>query len=290
MTSNFILATQAATGFSEAEKYDKHRPSYPVEAVEKLLSHLNVSGVQNAKIVDLACGTGKFTEALAMRPEEYEVIGVEPHESMRETLIKKNLGNRLNVLDGEAGNIPVGEGWADALVAAQAFHWFANEESLRDIHRVLTPGGTFGMIWNAEDYNGMKDWEPTTKWEEKLKVIVNGLDDGLSRFRDGDWKKVFEDQQKTSPLQALKDTFMHQLPQFSLPLGEESVGWTVWLSEQAIWDRYSTLSHIANTRGSQREQIHRDVFDAFKGDDVERNEKGEIAVHGVTYLAWTSRV
>lgn len=28
---------------------------------------------------------------------------------------------------------------------------FAHEEALREIHRVLVPGGVFGMIWNVED-------------------------------------------------------------------------------------------------------------------------------------------
>lgn len=28
---------------------------------------------------------------------------------------------------------------------------FATESSLKEIHRVLRPGATFGMIWNIED-------------------------------------------------------------------------------------------------------------------------------------------
>jgi hypothetical protein len=36
--------------------------------------------------------------------------------------------------------------------------------------------------------------------------------------------------------------------------------------------------------------VRKRVFEALKGDDVERNDKGEAAVHGVTYLAWTSRI
>lgn len=28
---------------------------------------------------------------------------------------------------------------------------FATEESLKEIHRVLRPGATFGMIWNIDD-------------------------------------------------------------------------------------------------------------------------------------------
>lgn len=30
------------------------------------------------------------------------------------------------------------------------YYRFANEESLREIHRVLIPGGSLGLIWNIE--------------------------------------------------------------------------------------------------------------------------------------------
>ena len=33
----------------------------------------------------------------------------------------------------------------------QAFHWFANEDSLKEIYRVLKPSGAFIMFANRED-------------------------------------------------------------------------------------------------------------------------------------------
>ncbi len=121
---------------------------------------------------------------------------------------------------------------------ADASHRFATESSLKEIHRVLRPGAKFGMIWNIEDCkspsvcfmvkadgldNAPKPWSATTKWEQKMKDIIATLDDGHARFRDWEWKQVFEQQSESTPLQALKDTFTHNFPSFSLPLGEESV-------------------------------------------------------------------
>jgi ubiquinone/menaquinone biosynthesis C-methylase UbiE len=83
-----------------------------------LLEHLDIAKQSNARVIDLGSGTGKFTEQLVARPEKFEVVAVEPHEGMREALVKKNLG--IEVLDGNAENMPVEEGWGDALVAAQA--------------------------------------------------------------------------------------------------------------------------------------------------------------------------
>lgn len=127
--STFTIDSRAQTGFQNAHSYDTHRPSYPAEAVSKLLTHLNLAGVEGAKIVDLACGTGKFTELLARREEGYEVVGVEPHAGMREELIKKNLRG-VEVKDGDAGHIGVREGSADGLIAAQVsplFRWIVIE-------------------------------------------------------------------------------------------------------------------------------------------------------------------
>lgn len=162
------------------------------------------------------------------------------------------------------------------------------------------------MIWNVEDCrfshnatglaaltavdNGPKSWQATSSWEQTLKELVSGLEDGLPRFRDLRWKEVFEKQLDATPLQTLKSTFTQDFPQFSLPIGEEEIKWTVYLPDEGVWSRYSTLSQIANQEESKKEDIRRSVLAALKDESTERNEKGEVAVHGVTFLAWTSRV
>lgn len=108
----------AKAGFENAKAYDAHRPSYPPEAVEKLLGHLGIIDEAHANIVDIAAGTGKFTELLANRHENYNVIAVEPHELMREELVAKNLKG-VKVVDGLAAHMPIDDEWGDAGVAAQ---------------------------------------------------------------------------------------------------------------------------------------------------------------------------
>ncbi len=87
--------------------------------------------------------------------------------------------------------------------------------------------------------NAPKAWPSTTDWEQKLKDIIASLEDGHPRFRHMAWKQVFEKQLEVTPFQTLKDTFSQHLPTFSLPLGEEKVKWTVWLTDEAIWSRVS---------------------------------------------------
>ena len=52
------------------------------------------------------------------RKEDFEVVGIEPHAGMREELVKKELRG-VTVQDGDAGHMPVEDGWGDALITAQ---------------------------------------------------------------------------------------------------------------------------------------------------------------------------
>jgi hypothetical protein len=88
----------------------------------------------------------------------------------------------------------------------------------------------------------------------------------------------------------MKDSFTDNLPKFSLPLGEDSIRWTVWLTEDALWDRFATLSQVAVLQGEEKEAARRMLKETLQMEDVERNDKGEVALHGATYFAWTSKV
>lgn len=295
MTSTAIDATRlsekALSGFANALQYDEHRPSYPPEAVAKLLDAAGLTAVTGARVLDLAAGTGKFTALLSQREEQFSIVAVEPHQQMREQLDRKALHNVI-VTDGLSTSIPDKDESFDAVFAAQAFHWFANEASLKEIHRVLRPLGVLGMTWNAEDYNTPKSFPTTNVWASKLRDHLFTLDevnnDHEPRFRHDLWRKVFDSQLSSTPVTAALVGGTNSL--FSLPLGEDQVKWTVWLEKEELWKRFRTLGHVAVLEGVKLEET-RQVFDeALSGSDVERNEKGEIAVHGSTVLAWTSKI
>lgn len=168
----------------------------------------------------------------------------------------------------------------------QAFHWFANRAALEEIHRVLRPHGVLGMIWNIEDWNAPRSHQATTTWEAKVQDLTWTFNDNQPRFRHEQWREVFEEQSKSTPLSLLKAG--DQL--FSLPLGEHLEPFETWLPKEKIWERYSTISHIAVLQGEERERTHRSFMHALNGLEVETNEKGEVAVHGNTYIIWTSKI
>ena len=118
MAHTIGINERARTGFAKAPAYDQHRPAYSPTIVQHLLENLGASGRKNARILDLASGTGKFTEALVTRSEQYDIVAVEPLESMREVLIDKDLP-RVTVKDGRGEDIPLESGSIDAVICAQ---------------------------------------------------------------------------------------------------------------------------------------------------------------------------
>ncbi|KAM5355792.1 hypothetical protein ACJ41O_002438 [Fusarium nematophilum] len=274
-----IVNDAATKGFNDAQSYDAHRPSYPPAAVSGLLERLDLEGQPGLKVLDLAAGTGKFTELLAARPEGYEIVAVEPLDSMRNNLAAKQLP-KVQVRSGTAADMKdVDDGWADGCVVAQAFHWFAKEEALREIHRILKPGAKLGLIWNVEDYNRPESWAPATKWEGELSDLsFTEKADKEPRFRHLLWKQVFERQAQADA------------PLFSTPIETEKIKWSVWLTPEALWDRLNTLSWNAIREGEER-RVFREKFDKIVNEgDGTFNDKGEIEVHGCTFVAWTFRL
>jgi ubiquinone/menaquinone biosynthesis C-methylase UbiE len=110
----------AQSGFANASYYDAHRPSYPTESVNALLEALHINDLKGARVVDLAAGTGRFTEILKARPEGYEIVAVEPHGEMLDVLKGKDGLKGVRTVVGKAEEMTGVEGrWADAVVVAQ---------------------------------------------------------------------------------------------------------------------------------------------------------------------------
>lgn len=79
--------------------------------------------------------------------------------------------------------IPLPDASLDALVCAQAFHWFASREVLDEFHRVLRPGGRLGLVWDARD--------ESVDWVAALTEIITPYEGNAPRFHKGDWRLPF---------------------------------------------------------------------------------------------------
>ncbi|MBI3544828.1 MAG: methyltransferase domain-containing protein, partial [Deltaproteobacteria bacterium] len=141
-----MIHEAAAKGFeSGSDAYERGRPSFPKEAVDRMALEIGLAR-PGALIVDLGAGTGKFTELLAEHPlRRADLVAVEPVRAMREKLIGKKLAG-CRVVEGAAERLPFGDASVDAVTVAQAFHWFDGDRALAELARVLKPGGKLALV------------------------------------------------------------------------------------------------------------------------------------------------
>ncbi|HEY5833605.1 class I SAM-dependent methyltransferase [Streptomyces sp.] len=136
----------AGVGYQRAAGvYERSRPSYPLAALAALADALPLESGRT--VVDLGAGTGKFTRLLALTGAE--VLAVEPVEEMRERLAELLPG--VAATDGTAEDTGLPGGCADAVVAAQSWHWFEQDAALAEVERLLRPGGALALVWNTYD-------------------------------------------------------------------------------------------------------------------------------------------
>jgi len=208
--------------------YERARPTYPPSAVRFLLRELGLG--PRRTVVELGSGTGKLTRALL--PSGSAVVAVEPAAGMRE-VFGRVLPSAL-VLEGTAEAIPLPDGFADAVVAAQAFHWFRTGPTLRELRRVLRPGGGLGLIWN-----------------ERLSTtpVARGVNEVLERW--GEFRA-------RTPGQAWRSTLQHGGQGFG-PLVLRTFPHSQTLSPEALVDRVLSVSAMAVLRPEERQQIAAEV-------------------------------
>lgn len=117
---------------------------------------------QPQKVLDLGAGTGIMTKLLIDQCG-FEVTAVEPVDNMRLKL--ESIVPKATSVKGTAWSIPVEDESQDMVMLAQCFHWFDDIKSLKEIHRVLKPGGLIILIWNMES-------RERSEWVAKLREYL----------------------------------------------------------------------------------------------------------------------
>ncbi|KAG2204974.1 hypothetical protein INT47_002598 [Mucor saturninus] len=231
----------AAQGFkAKADAYAKARPSYPMESID-FLQKLTKKTPSQTEMLDLGAGTGIMTRLL-FEGGYTSLTAVEPVDAMR---AKIGLPDNVSCLSGTSWSIPVKSQSQDVVMLAQCFHWFDDMKSLKEIHRVLKPGGLMVLIWNMESKR--------SPWVAQLRDLYEAYDGSAPQYRLGYWKHVFNEATDLyTPLQ--HETFQHDT------LAKKS----------DVWTRITSKSYIAildnHTQDILHEKVQR-VIDEYQLED-----------------------
>ncbi len=195
---------------SQAAAYERGRPSYPPEAVDWLLP----DGARD--VLDLGAGTGKLTSRLIERG--LNVVAVDPIAELLDVL-RTTLPD-TPALSGSAEQIPLPDNSIDAVLVAQAWHWFDPDRAAIEIARVLRPGGRLGLLWNVRDER--------PGWVEEFGRII-----GLEH----DWANTTV---------VLPDPFTD--------VATHRVEWTNYITPQTLIDYVSSRSYCITSPAEARAQ------------------------------------
>jgi ubiquinone/menaquinone biosynthesis C-methylase UbiE len=115
--------------------------TYGRAKIDRLLDGCFKTLRPGARILDAGCGTGEYIH----RANElgFSASGIEPAEAMRKAATERNPGS--TILDATATELPFPDGTFDLVICIEVLrylHGADNREALREMYRVLKPGGT----------------------------------------------------------------------------------------------------------------------------------------------------
>ena len=140
---------QVADMFNKiASGYDflNHFLSLGIDIIWRRKAISLLKDLQPKTILDIATGTGDLAiSALALNPEK--ITGVDVSEGMlafgREKLKQRHLEHKIELIYGDAENLPFSDNTFDAITVAFGVRNFEHlDTGLKDMYRVLKPGGT----------------------------------------------------------------------------------------------------------------------------------------------------
>ena len=202
-----------------AETYHRVRPPYSQELLDRAQASLELAG--DARVLDLAAGTGRLTRELARRFAH--VIAVEPNDAMR-ALIE---GGEARA--GTAEAIPLEDASVDVAFVGEAFHWFDHATAIHELARVLRPRGGLALI-------GVHWWETEPPLPDEAIAALREPWQRSQSQRRPPWDPAFDDS-PFEQLQVERDT-------------DE-----ITIDPDDLLTLYSTTSALATLPTDEREEL-----------------------------------
>ena len=155
---------------SRIDGYDEHMKSN-IEGASlfyKFTAALLPAG-ENAKVLDLGCGTGLELEEFFLVNPNAKVTGIDLTEAMLDSLKAKFPDKDITTICGSYFDVPFGDGIFDAAVSVESLHHFSKEEKIplyAKLWQALKPDGYFILT----DYFAETDEQETFFRQEQIRL------------------------------------------------------------------------------------------------------------------------
>jgi ubiquinone/menaquinone biosynthesis C-methylase UbiE len=148
-----------------------HRP-----VGEQAIERMNVPA--GARVLDIGCGSGWASRLLAGIAVDGRVTGIDISDEMIDVARESSrLFANVDFEVASAEQLPFKDGEFTHAFSMESLYYYANIPSaLKEIHRVLQPGGLFATVIDLYEEN-----KPTHQWVDQLNVPVQLL--SISDYR-----------------------------------------------------------------------------------------------------------
>ena len=234
-------------------EYDSGRELH--DDVVGMWMHAMSSKVDRNKIeyiLDLGCGTGRFSEKLS-RHFGARVHGIDPSENMLRRAIESGRKSRCQFSLGCAEHIPLGDGEADLVFMSMTYHHIeCIESATNEILRVLKNGG-YLCIRNAtiecmESYLWLK-YFPTAHEIESARLPR--AYDVLEHFKCKGFDVVFHG--------ALRQQFAASLEEYVKKIGLRTLSALERVSDEEFFAGMQRMKQSIG-KSSRAEAIFEDIY------------------------------
>lgn len=142
MTTSDDYIRLRSTFNEDAKRYDRARPRYPAQLFDDLAAAAAPPG---ARLLEIGCGTGQATVALAERG--YRIVAVELGPEMA-TVARRNLArfDAVEVVTAAFEDWPLPDEPFDVVFSATAFHWVDPAVRVAKSADALRPGGVLATV------------------------------------------------------------------------------------------------------------------------------------------------
>ena len=237
------------------EPYDDFASGYAtsldptLEGAAERLAELAGAG-SGRRLLDLATGTGTVARAAARRGASVAAVDRSPGM----LAVARELSGELELQRADAHALPFGTGAFDSVTCGLSLSHFAHrDEVLREILRVLSPGGLF----------------VASAWRQGGHLPTGGVDDLLDRYGAPGGADVLDEATWQDPEQG--SSALQRAGFVDVSVRCESFDGTFAEPAEALawalgWPL--TASRVAKLDLRQRERLHRELLQALAGSSL----------------------